>query len=392
VNESAIPLIRRSLGLGEREEALVREVAPRFAGEVPGWVEAFYVRLVVDPIAMSLLKDEASVIRLKRSLSAWFLELFSPPYDTAYERVRAEIGKTHVRIGMSQHLMVTAMGGVRRDVLDSVSRIYVGKPDLGRRVFKVVDMVFDLELALMLDQYRRRSRELVHESDRAAFTERLARQLASNTRSAIDAALCHAELVRRARSDGERERWCLELDEALKAIGRLGQRTAAAIPSGEKGLEVVALADLCSRALLNVSVPTHSSVVIGVEPPDVRGRVVVATLVLALEALLQYAVNLAPVQRVGLSIRVDGRDAVIECVSPASAAFAIGRGDDAFGDLVESTGIGQAEAAAVIHGGTVERFMPSSGGAGVRLRLPQVLDFEEMMDADLARDSRRSAS
>ena len=92
MNESAIQLFRRGLGLGEREEALVREVAPRLAGEVPHWVEAFYVRLVVDPVAMALLKDEGSVIRLKRSLIAWFFELFSPPYDAAYE----QIGRAHV--------------------------------------------------------------------------------------------------------------------------------------------------------------------------------------------------------------------------------------------------------------------------------------------------------
>ncbi len=383
MNDSVIQLFRRSLGLGEREEALVREVAPRLMGEVPHWVEAFYARLVVDPVAMALLKDEASVIRLKRSLVAWFFELFSPPFDAAYERTRAEIGRTHVRIGMPPHLMITAMGGVRRDVLDSVSSIYADEPDRGRRAFKVVDTVLDLELALMLDQYRRRSRELAHESDRAAFTERLARELASRTRSAVDAALCYAELVRRARGGEEKERWCFELEEALKAIGRLGRQAAAAIPAGGGSLEVVSLAGLCSQAVSNVSVPAYSNVVVAVEPQDVRGRVLVAPLVLALEELLQHAVNCTPARSVDLSIRAVGKAAVIECITPTSAAFASVRGH-ADGDLVESDGFGQAAAAAILHGGIAERFIPPSGGSGVRLRLPLVLELEETLDADLA--------
>ena len=387
MNDSAIEVFRRSLGLGEREEALVREVAPRLAGEVPHWVEAFYVRLVVDPVAMALLKDEASVIRLKRSLVAWFHELFSPPYDAAYERARAEIGRTHVRIGMPQHLMVTAMGGVRRDVLDSVSRIHADEPDGGRRVLKVLDMVFDLELALMLDQYRRRSRELAHESDRASFTERLARELASRTQSAVDAALCYAELLRRSRGDEDRGRWCLELEEALKGIGRLGQQTAAAIPPGRGAFEVVSLLELCSKALENVSVPAHSSVAVAVEPQDLKGRVVAGPLLLGLEGLLQRAVNLTPAQGVSLSIRADGHAVVIECSTPVSTAFESVRGDDSGIDSVVNTGFGQAVAAAVLHGGSVERFTPTLGGSGVRLRLPLVLEPEETLDADLARHS-----
>ena len=83
---------------------------------------------------------------------------------------------------------------------------------------------------------------------------------------------------------------------------------------------------------------------------------------------------------------------MIECVSPVSTAFAPIHGDDASGNLVESTGFDQAASAAVIHAGTIEWFTPASGGSGVRLRLPLVLEIEEMLDADLARHSRRNAS
>ena len=168
-----IDSIRRSLQFGPQEEALLRAAAPRLLPEIPGWTERFYARVAVDPVAMALLKDEGRIIRLKRSFGAWLQELFALPFDAAYERARAGIGRTHVRIEMPQYLMVTSMGAVRRDAAESVARLWAAEPETGRRVMSALDQVLDLELALMLEQYRRRSREVAHEVDRALFTQRV---------------------------------------------------------------------------------------------------------------------------------------------------------------------------------------------------------------------------
>ena len=157
---ASIPALRHSLGFGVADEALVRTAAPRLGPEVDGWVERFYARLVVDPVAMAILRDESRVLRLKRSLVAWFLEIFSLPLDEGYERARRDIGIVHVRIGMPLYLMVTAMGGLRRDVRDSVVRLWADDGAQAERVADALSKVLDLELALMLECYRRRQREL----------------------------------------------------------------------------------------------------------------------------------------------------------------------------------------------------------------------------------------
>jgi len=218
-----IHAIRRGLEFTDREEALVREISPRLIPEVPLWVDRFYARLVVDPVAFPLLSSEAVVIRLKRALSAWLLEMFSLPYDESYERARAGIGRTHVAIGMPQHLMVSAMGGIRRDIEDGVDRLFAADAGTAQRARHAVGKLLDLELALMLGQYRRRTLEIVHETGRAAGARRVAGRLSEATRNEIDAAMCWAELLRRAPEGPERDRFASRLLDALSDVSRAGE-------------------------------------------------------------------------------------------------------------------------------------------------------------------------
>ncbi len=44
VPPSGIAAIRRSLGFGEKEEALVRKAKERLSNEIDGWVDRFYLR------------------------------------------------------------------------------------------------------------------------------------------------------------------------------------------------------------------------------------------------------------------------------------------------------------------------------------------------------------
>ncbi len=46
----------------------------------------------LQPDAMRVIGDEASVIRLKRSLTAWFLEMFSLPVDEALQNAPTRTG------------------------------------------------------------------------------------------------------------------------------------------------------------------------------------------------------------------------------------------------------------------------------------------------------------
>jgi len=222
--ESQIEDVRRGLSLTADDEALVREAAPRLQPEVERLIDAFYARLVTDGVAMALLRDEATVIRLKRSLSAWLHEMLTLPYDAAYERARADIGRTHLRIGMPQHLMVTSMGTLRRDVRDTVERLWADDAPRGRAVLRALEKALDLELALMLSAYRRRERELEALAERITSARELQAHYAAAAADAVDAAMCYAALVSRTDDPSTRRRWSDRLAVAMRAVASLSTR------------------------------------------------------------------------------------------------------------------------------------------------------------------------
>jgi signal transduction histidine kinase len=360
--------IRSSLGLTAADEDLLRRSAPRFLPEIDGWVESFYARLVTDPVAMALLRDEAQVIRLKRSLAAWFRELFVLPFDESYERVRVGIGRTHVRIGMPQHLMVTAMAGVREDVAASTRRLYAGAPD-AEDVRRALQKVLELELALMLGAYRRRWQEIHQRTDRAFYAERIVHRVARTTDSSVSAALCYAELVRRARDPALRERWLLRLEAVLRDIGTLGARAGiGGRPDGSSAADVD-VAEACSRALANVSLPENTAVRLDV-PPGLHARLHVRSFEMAVEELVQNAANHDPGGSVAVGVARPDPGTLSVIVTDGGPGWPLGVRDvaDTYA-LGSGMGLAYAEYVAGLHDGAVELFSAPGGGAGVRLRL-----------------------
>ena len=356
-----IHALRKSLGLDARVEEDVHRAGARLAAEVEGWVERFYVRLVGDPVAMNIFVDEGRIVRLKRSLAAWFAEIFALPFDEAYERAREQIGRTHVRIGLPQHLMVTAMHGVRADVLDAVARVWSDDPAGGRRAADALSKVLDLELALMLGAYRRRSTEVRRRAERALVAAHLESGLARVRREAVDAARCYAALAARAVDESAREAWTRRLRAVLDGLSR-----EAPPPEAAEAPTRVDLRETCERALAEVSVPAQTAVELSVEPTGLRASVRAESLEFALEDLVQHAVNRAAGGRVEVRAHADGDDVRVEVVDSGTGWDDAARGKEGSFEAVALT---HAEQVARLHGGTLEVFARAGASPGVRLRL-----------------------
>jgi signal transduction histidine kinase len=355
------------------DEALVHEAGPVLAGEIEAWVAAFSERLSGEPLATALFADPAVVVRVRRALVAWFQELFSLPYDAAYAGARADIGRTHVRTGMPQHFMVTAMGGIRRDVRRSVSARFATDPAQAARLADALDRVLDLELSLMLGAYRRHSHELAQRTDRALYARRAETRAARAREDAADAARCYLSLQRRARDAAAAERWSTRLAEMIEIVARVpGVPGAPQRPM--KAPCVASIADLCARALGQVSVPAHTEVEVVVDPPDARVVVHEEALRSALEELLQSAVNRDPGGFVRLEVTSVADGGLLVEVLDGGPRWP----DDARtveDALSRESGAPAAcaELAVELHGGTLELVRPPGGGAGVRMRLRAIV-------------------
>ena len=75
-----------------------------------GFAEAFYDQLRTYPPLAALLRDEATLSRLKSAHERYFRELTAGDYAADYVARRLEVGVTHARIGLEPKWYV---GGFR---------------------------------------------------------------------------------------------------------------------------------------------------------------------------------------------------------------------------------------------------------------------------------------
>ncbi len=129
------------------------------------------------------------------------------PYDLAFNEKRARIGRVHVRIGLAQQYMFTAVNVVRSAYADQIRVLYPA--DAAIDVIRSVDKLFDIELALMLRHYQLDSEERLVDRERAIQADRLTSMatltagLAHEVRNPLNAAKLQLELLeRRLRRQG----------------------------------------------------------------------------------------------------------------------------------------------------------------------------------------------
>jgi hypothetical protein len=272
---------------------------------------------------------------------------------------------------MPQHLMVTAMSGVRRDVRASVARAWGDDPARGARVADAVEKVLDLELALMLDAYRRRSRELAHRADRSLLARRAEARAARERADAADAAACWLSLLRRARDPEAGERWASSLARALDAVARPARAPLPEAQGPSEPPRPASIAEVCARALDQVSAPPRTEIEVVVAPPDATVLVHEAALRQAVEELVQVAVNRDP----GGAVRL-----AATALSDGGLWVEVSHGGPRWSEAARSVeealsaegahAVAFAELVAEVHGGALELVRPPGRGGGLRLRLP----------------------
>ncbi len=128
---------------------------PRIARE-------FYERIREHEEAHAVFSGEEQIERLQRSMVRWMDRLLSGSYDEAYREQTLAIGRMHVRVGLPQRYMFTAMALIR------VALETVAERELAAAAPKTrtaLTRLLDLELATMLESYREGLAEQVRRRD-----------------------------------------------------------------------------------------------------------------------------------------------------------------------------------------------------------------------------------
>jgi PAS domain S-box-containing protein len=138
--------------------------------------DEFYERIREHEGAHEVFTGEEQIQRLKRSLVRWMQRLCDGPHDESYYVERAKIGRVHVKIGLPQRYMLTAMALIRAEFESLTDEM---PAEGGKRARHALARALDLELAIMLETYREDFVARLQRVERIE-TQRLERALAQS--------------------------------------------------------------------------------------------------------------------------------------------------------------------------------------------------------------------
>lgn len=150
--ESVLEEMTRYVRFDASDGAAVARLAPIVTPHFERITENFYERVREHEEAHAVFRDEAQVKRLHASMVRWLGALFSGDYGTAHFASTARVGWVHVKIGLAQRYMQTAMALIRAELLDVVSRSLPADEHVAAAA--ALNKLVDLELSVMVEAYR----------------------------------------------------------------------------------------------------------------------------------------------------------------------------------------------------------------------------------------------
>ncbi len=145
--------MKRYLAFTEEDELLLRSLGPRLEKYFPEMAERFYSQIPFHANAFRVFTGgEEQIVRLKQTLQRWAGGLFTGVYDQAYAEERFQIGYRHVRIGLEQKYMISAMGVVRAFFNECLLQEFP-QGEQQHVVALAMGKILDLDLNLMCESY-----------------------------------------------------------------------------------------------------------------------------------------------------------------------------------------------------------------------------------------------
>jgi len=151
--ESFIEEVKRYLGFTTQDMALLRQLGPRLEKHFPEMAERFYAQIPLHPNAFRVFTGgDIQMVRLKQTLQEWARGLFRGVYEEEYAAERYQIGYRHVRVGLEQKYVISAMGIVRA-FLNERLLLEMPSGEESLPYSGALNKILDLDLNLMCESY-----------------------------------------------------------------------------------------------------------------------------------------------------------------------------------------------------------------------------------------------
>lgn len=163
--ESRVDELKRYVRFTEEDGQRLAAFAPKAEPHFERIALEFYDRAREHEDAHAVLTGEEQLRWLQRSMVRWLGGVFGGVYDEGYFAKTEQIGRAHVKVGLPQRYMLTAMALIRSTLASIIDES--GVPDAAA-VRDALSRLLDIELAVMLESYRD---DLVARVKRAALVE-----------------------------------------------------------------------------------------------------------------------------------------------------------------------------------------------------------------------------
>jgi PAS domain S-box-containing protein len=143
--------LKRYVRFDDRDAALLAKFHSYASPSFPRIVQAFYDRIREHERAHAILTGEEQIVRLQRSLLGWLSRVCLGPHDEKYFEETSKIGRVHVKVGLPQEYIFSAMALIRV-AFEELADEHGGTE--ARATREAIARVLDLELAIIMRAYR----------------------------------------------------------------------------------------------------------------------------------------------------------------------------------------------------------------------------------------------
>jgi len=264
------------VGWTDDDAERVRAIAELVEPDIAPLIDDFYEEIDQHPEARKVITGGADqVARLKETLRAWLRDLVAGRYDREYVGRRFRVGLRHVEIGLSQVYTNAALSRLRRGLLAALERRWQREPKdlLATRVS--LNMLLDLDLAIIEDAYQTEFSLRQQRSDRLAAIGQVAGGVAHELRNPLNVVKTSVYYLMNAKQPNpEKTRQHLDRIErqvgladsvitALSDFARLPVPEMSPIPVEASLREVVELTGLPGGIQVTFDFPTSLPAVLG---------------------------------------------------------------------------------------------------------------------------------
>lgn len=142
------------VGWTDDDARRMREAYSLLEPDFTALVDDFYAEIDRHPNARRVLTGgRDQVRRLKKTLRGWLGELFSGNYDRHFVHARWKVGRKHVDIRLEQAYVSAALSRLRKGLLRALVTRWTGEQDALFESIESLNMLLDLDLAIIQDAY-----------------------------------------------------------------------------------------------------------------------------------------------------------------------------------------------------------------------------------------------